>query len=201
MAETGVTSDVFADADALARDLALIENLQWSRKEFFDRVCQASATDDEDVIFVLRMEATYQVAEFFYLLRAQGIAAEEQMRMLAEMHNQYIVDLTKDTAKMQRLGLKSDRLLDAMFTADTLPRLLHHWAQQPGTFDQSNFARFLAVLMSTETCRKVIVACEKGGFLTRSRSPHGAVLVRSQGTLERIFGECLRELRRLLGDK
>jgi hypothetical protein len=195
MPKAGATSDVFADTGALTRDLALIENLQWFRKEFFDRACQASAKSDEDVLFVLRMEATYQIAEFFYLLRAQAIATEEQMRMLAEMHNQYIVDLTKDAAKMARLGLRADRLLDAMFTSDTLPRLLHHWAEKPGTFDQSNLARFLAVLMSTETCRKVVVACEKADFLTRARSPQGAVLVQSNGRLESIFGNCLRELR------
>ena len=195
MAKTDVRSDVFADASAVVRDLALIESLQWSRKDFFDQVCRTSVADDEDVIFLLRMEATYQIAEFHYLLRAQAITTEEQMRLLAEMHNQYIVDLTKDAAKMRRLGLKSDRVLDAVFTSDTLPRLLHYWAQEPGTLDQSNLARFLTVIMSTETCRKVIVACEKAGFLTRSRSPHGAVLVRSNGTLERLFGEYLRGLR------
>ena len=190
--------DVFADASALTRDLAVIENLQWFRKAFFERVCERSATPHEDVISVLRMEATYQIAEFFYLLRAHAIETEEQMRLFAEMHNQYIVELTKDGAKMGRLGLKPDRLLEAIFTADTLPRLLHQWALTPGTFDQSNLARFLAVLMSTETCRKVVVACEKAGFFTRVRSPHGAVLVQSVGTLESLFGECVRELRRRL---
>jgi hypothetical protein len=195
MLKSGAASDVFADAGALTRDLGLIESLQWFRKEFFDRVCRASAASDPDVVFVLRMEAAYQVAEFFYLLRAHAIATEEQMRLFAEMHNQYIVDLTKDAAKMERLGLKPDRLLEAIFTADTLPRLLHQWAQKPGTFDQSNLARFLAVLMSTESCRKVVVACEKAGFLTRARSPHGAVLVQSNGVLESLFGQCLRDLR------
>ena len=62
--------DVFADASSLTRDLAVIENLQWFRKAFFERVCERSATPHEDVISVLRMEATYQIAEFFYLLRA-----------------------------------------------------------------------------------------------------------------------------------
>ncbi|MET0866904.1 MAG: hypothetical protein ABWY35_02305 [Pseudorhodoplanes sp.] len=195
MLKSGVASDVFADAGALTRDLGLIESLQWFRKEFFDRLCRASTTSEPDVVFVLRMEAAYQLAEFFYLLRAHAIATEEQMRMFAQMHNQYIVDLTKDEVKMERLGLKADRLLDSMFTSDTLPRLLHHWAEKPGTFDQSNLARFLAVLMSTETCRKVVVACERAGFLTRVRSPHGAVLVQSNGGLEALFGQCLRDLR------
>jgi hypothetical protein len=118
------------------------------------------------------------------------------MRMLAELHNEYIVELSKDPSKVARLGLSRERLLDAMFTADTMPRLLHHWAERPGTLDQSNLARFLAALMSTETCRKVVVACGEAGFVERDRSAYGTVLVRSTGTLEGLFAQCLRGLRR-----
>jgi len=116
--------------------------------------------------------------------------------MLAELHNQYIVELTKDPAKVVRMGLNQDRLLEAIFTADTLPRLVHHWAERPGTLDQSNLARFLVALMSVETCRKVIIACSQAGFLVRDRSPYGTILVRSVGTLERLFAHNLRDLRR-----
>jgi hypothetical protein len=188
-------NDVFADAAELEPDLALLESLRWARKEFLDRICEESRSRDADVLASLRLEATYQVAEFLYLLRARGIESEEQIRMLAELHNAYIVDLTKDGAKAARLGLSRDRLLDAIFTADTLPRLVHHWAERPGTLDQSNLARFLAALMSSETCRKVILACGEAGFLVRDRSPYGTILVRSAGTLERLFGQSLRDLR------
>jgi hypothetical protein len=189
-------NDIFADAAELEPDLALLESLRWGRKEFLGRICEESRSRDDDVLATLRLEATYQVAEFLYLLRARGIESEEQIRMLAELHNAYIVDLTKDPAKAARLGLSRDRLLDAIFTADTLPRLVHHWAAQPGTVDQSNLARFLAALMSAETCRKVIVACGEAGFLVRDRSAQGAILVRSSGTLERLFAQSLRDLRR-----
>jgi hypothetical protein len=192
-------NEFFSDSAGLQSDLTLLENLRWARKEFFDRICEQSASQDEDVLGTLRLEATYQVAEFLYLLRARGIESETQMQMLAEFHNQYIVDLTKDAAKVARLGLNRDRLLDAMFTVDTLPRLLHHWVEAPGTIDQSNLARFLAALMSAETCRKVVVACDKAGLVTRTRSPYGAILVRSQGTMERVFGQCLRDLRERIG--
>jgi hypothetical protein len=87
-------------------------------------------------------------------------------------------------------------MLDAMFTADTLPRLLQHWGDKPGTLDQSNLARFLAGLMSSETCRKVVVACGQAGFLERERSPYGTMFVRSVGMMERLFAQSLRELRR-----
>jgi hypothetical protein len=195
LARPMLANDFFANAAEVDADLQLLERLRWTRKEFFDRVCEASASRNEEVLATLRLEAVYQVAEFFYLLRARRIETEDQVRMLAEGHNQYIVDLTKDPAKLARMGLGRDRLLAAMLTADTLPRLVHHWAEQPGTLDQSNLARFLAALMSTETCRKVVVACGEAGFFARHKSPHGTVLVRSLGTLERVFGETLREFR------
>ena len=113
MLESGGLPDVFADQGALTRDLALIESLQWFRKEFFDRLCAASAAAEPDVVSTLRMEAAYQLAECFYLLRAHEVVSEEQLRLFAQMHNQYIVDLTRDAAKMDRLGLKADRLLEA----------------------------------------------------------------------------------------
>jgi hypothetical protein len=188
-------SDIFTDAAELEPDLVLLEHLRLARKEFLDRVCEASESREEGVLSTLRLEATYQLAEFLYLLRARGIETEAQIRMLAELHNEYIVGLTKDMAKIARLGLNRERLLDAMFTADTLPRLVLHWAEKPGTLDQSNLARLLAGLMSAETCRKVVLACAEAGFLMRDRSPYGTIFVRSTGALERIFAECLRKLR------
>jgi hypothetical protein len=188
-------SDIFANADELEHDLALLGNLRWVRKEFVDRICEASESRDEDVLATLRLEATYQVAEFLYLLRARRIDSEKQMQMLAQLHNEYIVELTKDDSKLARLGLNRARLLDAIFTADTLPRLLVHWGEHPRTLDQSNLARFLAVLMSTETCRKVVVASAQAGFLLRRRSPYGTTFVESVGTLECLFAQCLRDLR------
>src|SRR4051812_31969835 len=98
-------NDIFADAAALEPDLVLLENLRWARKEFVDRVCGTSESRDEDILATLRLEATYQLAEFLYLLRARRIESVDQIRMLAELHNQYLVELTKDRGKLARLGL------------------------------------------------------------------------------------------------
>jgi hypothetical protein len=189
------SDDVFADTAGLNRDLVLLENLQWSRKEFFDRLCEASDSQDEQVLATLRLEGAYQFAEFFYLLRARRILSEEHIEALAELHNQYIVDLMKDQSKMHRLGLNKERVLDAMFTADTLPRLVQNWRERPGAIDQSNLARFLVAVMSSETCRKIVVAGTSAGFLDRMRTPYGTILVSSKGTLESVFGACIRDLR------
>ena len=182
-------------SDELERDLELLESLRWFDKVLIDRLCEASATKEEELLSTLRIEATRQLSEFFYVLNARGIHTEAQIAVLAEIHNDYIVALSKDAAKMQRLGLRADRLLQAMFTADTLPRLLQNWRDKPGSIDQSNLARFLVTVMSTETCRKVVVACEKAGFIAREKTAYGTVLISSTGSLEKIFGQSLREFR------
>lgn len=179
----------------LADDLAFLEQVRWFRMTLSDRICAQSATSDEKVLHLLRQEPAGQIAEFYYLLACQNIKDAAQIDRLAELHNAYVVDVTKNEKKMNRLGLTRDRLLDAMFTADTRPRLIQNWSEEPGSIDQSNLARFLAVVMSAETCRKILVACADAGFLVRTKTPYGTFLVRSQGTLERIMGETLREAR------
>jgi hypothetical protein len=188
-------SETTSGSDAWDEELALLENLRWSRKEFVDRVCMASTSADAGALGMLRLEATYQLAEFYFLLRARKIETEADIQRLAELHNQYVVDIMKDPAKIERLGISRERALESMFTADTMPRLLQHWRESTGGIDQSNLARLLMSVMSTETCRKVVVACAESRFLERRRTPYGTVLVLSNGILEGIFGSCLRDLR------
>src|SRR5712691_6631811 len=121
-----------SEGGEIEADLALLESLRWSKKEFFDRLCEEGKSKDEKVLSILRLEPTYQFAEFYYLLQARRIETENDVRKLADIHNQYIVELTKDPAKMARLGLNSERLLEAMFAADTMRRLLQIWRDRPG---------------------------------------------------------------------
>jgi hypothetical protein len=177
-------------------ELNLLENLRWSRKEFLDRVCSSSNSQEERVLGTLRLDATYQLAEFYFLIGARGIETEGDVQKLAELHNQYIVDIMKDPSKMSRIGLTRERALEAMFTSDTMPRLLQNWRDKKGAIDQSNLARLLMSVMSTETCRKIVVGCAEAGFLSREKTPYGTILVFSNGSLEEIFGGCMRDLRK-----
>lgn len=195
-----MSEDVFADRAQLMADLDMIEIIRWYRMVFAERLAAASMSQDEDVLATLRFEATYQLAEFYYVLKARGIRSEEQIRALAEVHNGYIAELTRDPAKMSRLGLKEERLLSAIFTADTLPRLVQNWRERPGAFDQSNLARLLTVVMSAETCRKVVVACADAGFLKRERTSYGTILIVSTGVIEETLGRCLREARQRIAE-
>jgi hypothetical protein len=185
--------DGAAELDA---DLDLLEHLKAARKAFLDRVCAQSRSQDEDVLATLRLESTYLLAEFLFLLQARDIRTPERIQLLAELHNDFLVGLSKDPARMARYGLTQERVLESIFTGDTLPRLVQHARERPGAIDQSNLARFLVTLMSPESCRKIVVACERAGFLQRVRAPGGATLIVSAGALEEMFGTCLRELRR-----
>jgi hypothetical protein len=185
----------FSRRGELERDLELLEVLRWGRKEFADRLIQESRSQKPDMLNLLRSEPGYQLADFFYLLKARRMESEEDIKTLAELHNQYIVDLTRDAEKMSRLGLKRERLLDAILTADTMPRLLANWRESSGAIDQSNLARLLVTVMSSETCRKLVVAFADAGFLKRERTAFGTIVVSSTGVMERIFGSCIREIR------
>ena len=188
-------SDIFANESELEADLILLEHLKAGRKAFVEQLCSASRTQTEAVLAVLRMESTYLIAEFFDLIRAHGIDSADQLQRLAELHNHYISELIKDTERATRFGLSTDRLLDAIFTGDTMPRLIQQWVDRPGALDQSNLARFLVTLMSAESCRKIVVACEQAGFLERERTRTGATVVRSTGIMEGIFARGVRSLR------
>jgi hypothetical protein len=179
-------------------ELNLLETLRWSRKEFLDRICLSSSSHDERVLGTLRLDATYQLAEFYFLIAARSIETEADVKKLAELHNQYIVDIMEDPTKMHRIGLTRERALEAIFTSDTMPRLLQNWREKKGAIDQSNLARLLMTVMSTETCRKVVVGCAEAGFLNREKTPYGTIIVSSNGKLEDIFGHCIRELLNLI---
>ena len=190
-----IPNDIFSDEAAVEADLMLQECLLWSRAELFERLTSASLSENQDILETLRIDAMAQFVEFFYLIRARKIETVDQLTRLAEIHNEHIDLLCRDAPKLKRLGLRKDRLLDAIFTSDTMPRLIETWKLHPGRIDQSNLARLLATVMSAETCRKLVVATADAGFLSRSKSAFGAVLVQSNGIMEQVFGSVLRDLR------
>lgn len=183
----------------LEQDLLLLEALREGRMEFFDRVLKLSAVEDHEMLVTLRQEPVYQLAEFLFALNAYGIASVDAVASLAELHNRYLRSLLDDQDKRRRIGLQSGRIERAFFDGDKMAKLLENWGRDPRAIDQSDLARFLVGVMSTETCRKVVVACHGAGFLKRERSPYGAVLVYSLGVLEETFGQCLRKTRLSLG--
>ncbi len=183
------------ETEELTADLAFMETLRVMKARFQTAIIAAAATDDPSILVSLRQESLYQLAEFLFALRGYGIDSAERIEQLASLHNDHLLSIRDDRERLRRFGLTVDRLENALFTGDVMRKLVANFADGSGRIDQSDLARFLVTVMSTETCRKLVLACEKAGFLERSRSPYGAVLVQSNGTLEDLYASTLREAR------
>lgn len=177
------------NGDELALDISLLEQVRAARINFSDRVCAASASKDDKHLAQLRSEPTYLMAEFLYSMKVFGISTAEDIERFADLHNDYVVSLTRDPAKLQRLGLSQDRALASMFTADTKPRLIQNWAEKSGAIDQSNLARFLVAVMSSETCRKTLIDFETAGFMAQEGSTFVVCSDASAGGIFRVTAE------------
>jgi hypothetical protein len=124
-----------------------------------------------------------------------GLDGPEDIDILAELHNERLTKLLRDEKGLQSRGLRKDRLLDAIFTADTLPRLKQIWREQPGALDQSNLGRFLVTQMSAEKARQIVKAAEAAGFLIVTNHAFGAKIIVSTNVMEKALGDSLREMR------
>lgn len=92
------------NGDELALDISLLEQVRAARINFSDRVCAASASKDDKHLAQLRSEPTYLMAEFLYSMKVFGISTAEDIERFADLHNDYVVSLTRDPAKLQRPG-------------------------------------------------------------------------------------------------
>ena len=185
----------FADDSETMRDIRTCEALHEARAAFQDALVEDSAVQDRHFVAQLRQEPTYQIAEFFYLLRAFRLDSEEKIRRYAELHNRHLQALQLDRAKMRRLGLSPTRVRKGIFSPDNIPKLVENYRTGDAAIDQSDLSRLLIEVMSPETCRKTTVVLTEAGYLERRRSPYQSVLVRSTGALERIFARSLRHVR------
>lgn len=172
-----------------------METLRAMKARFQAEVTAQSLTEDPGALLTLRQESLFQLAEFLFALRSYGINSGDTIERLASLHNEHLLALRANRDRMRRFGLSIDRLESALFTGDNLRKLVANFASSPPAIDQSDLARFLVTVMSVETCRKLVLVCERAGFVSRVRSPFGAVLVCSGGGLEKIYGRVLREAR------
>lgn len=176
-------------------DIATLAAFRNGRHAFNQQIVAESRDIDSKIVAILQSDSVFQIAEFFYLLAAFGIDSVEKFDGLIERHNIYVTGLLQDKSKSDRMGLSKERLLGSIFDGETRPRVLEIWQQTPGTLDQSSIARFLVAVMSDETARKSLVACERAGYLARRNSLFRTVLVQSLGKMELVYAMCLRQSR------
>ena len=180
----------------LALDLQFVETLRRMKARFQSELLAAASSPDTDVLLSLRQESFFQLAEFLFAIKTYGIDTSEKLDRFADLHNRHLIAIRDDRDRMRRYGLTPERIDAALFTGDNLRKLLANFAGARPAIDQSDLARFLVTVMSTETCRKLLLAAEKSGFVERARSPFGAVLIYSNGTIEKIYGSVIREARK-----
>ena len=174
----------FTDDGETMHDIRTCEALHEARASFQDALVEGSAIQDRHFAAQLRQEPVYQMAEFFFLLRAFRLDGEDKIRCYAELHNRHLEELQADRTKMRRLGLSPTRVQKGKFSPDSIPKLVENYRSGD--------------VMSPETCRKTAVTLTEAGYLERRRSPYQSVLVRSTGALERIFARSLRHVRSTL---
>ena len=187
--------DPFASDEETMHDVRTCELLHLARADFHGALVEGSAVGDPHFLARLRQEPAYQMAEFFYLLRAFRLDSEEKIRRYVALHNRHLEALQTDRAKMRRLGLSPTRVRKGLFSPDNVPKLVENYRTGDAAIDQSDLSRFLVEVMAPETCRQTAVTLTEAGYLERRRTPYQSVLVRSTGTLERIFARGLRQIR------
>lgn len=166
-----------------------------ARFNFERLICAASRSQDEAVLESLRLEKMFEFAQFFFTIDALGLKGPNDAGLLADLHNDQLEKLLKDKIALRRRGLTADRVLKAIFTSDTKPRLEQIWRENPGALDQSNLARFLVAQMSSETTRKLVEASAAAGFVNRNQHVFGATVVSSTGVMEKALIQSMREMR------
>lgn len=176
-------------------DYTALEELHRVRVNFRSQICAASKDQSEDVLNELRADGMFDFSEFFFMIEAMGLNAPDDISILAELHNRRIQNILENTDALRARKFNKERLLSAIFTSDTRPRLEEIWRNSPGSLDQSNLARFLLPQMSVETSRKIILASHSAGFLMRHKTAYGSIVVRSTGIMEAVFGRNIRRMR------
>ncbi|QTL04434.1 hypothetical protein J5J86_03570 [Aquabacter sp. L1I39] len=178
--------------------LGIIDSLLEYRKVFFNCLLSQVHERDHNVEAMLASDASLVIAQFFYRIREAGVESVEDIREIALRHNLELSRLTGSEAEARHVRLKPERIQRAIFNGDVMQRLIQNWRDQKGAIDQSNLARFLVLEMSTETCRKAVVALSQAGCLDRVPTPYGTTLVISNGRLESIVDRSISVLRRQL---
>lgn len=147
-------------------------------------------SDIGGMISILRNDNTYQVAEFYFMLDEFGMSDPVCLGRFIDRHNQDMEELLASPDQMAAQGLPKARVFDAIFSSEQRAKVLENAARGQLRLDQSDIGRFLATLMSPETCRKTLVALASAGLLERKSI--GQVIIVSSGVVEGFFRAHLR---------
>ncbi len=172
----------------LKKNFVALDLFRRAKATFIDRLCRESMSKDAAVLSQLASDPMFDFAEFYYAIHAFGLAGQDDVIVLLDLHNARVASLAKAPC-VQR------DLTGAIFPDVDLVRLEEIWRDMPGSLEQSTLARFLSPTMSEDSVHMLVIACEAAGFVTRTATVRNSVVVSSVGIMEEIMTECLRDLR------
>jgi hypothetical protein len=143
-------------------------------------------------VALLRSDNAFQVAEFYYLVDEFRLNTPERIASFIDKHNQDMDALLNTPDKMQLQGVQRARLIEAMFSSEQKAKVVENTVGGRLRLDQSDIGRFLAPLISPETCRKTLVAVANGGLFERINV--GQVIIVSTGAIEGYYRQHLAHI-------
>ena len=181
-------------------NLVLFEEISSAKFRFFDAIAASRQRGSAVKVADLRQDYILEIAKFYYLLKLCKIDSPKKLRELAIFHNRKIEALIKIRENKPKKGPHRDPLHSALFNTDQkLDRLEAHSGTNRIELSQSSLAKFMAEHMSSETCRSAVRILSETGYLSRAKSPFGAILIRSTGRIEEHFETYVRSLGKALG--
>jgi hypothetical protein len=172
-----------------ARDRFSSDIIEHAHNHNADRENTNLTTDEIDL---LKGSYTYSVAEFYYIIEELNFNYKAKIRSYLHRHNSDMSELLSDRVKRERAGMTIQRVKASLFSPTQIERVVEHVVDGRLRLDQSDLGRLLSQAISTETCRKTVVALAKGGLLNRINI--GQVLVVSTGHLERYYRKHLTSI-------
>lgn len=169
------------------REFICLDAMRTARSRFFDDLVAHAqkSVAKEPAIALLRSENAFQIAEFYFLAEEFHLDQPDRIATFIDRHNQDMTALLQSPETLRTQGLLPQRIRDALFTAEQKAKVVENTSGGRLRLDQSDIGRFLAPLISPETCRKTLVALADGGLLERKMI--GQVIVVSTGVIEDYY--------------
>ena len=154
----------------------------------------AKVTDDQKAVKALQHVAVREIAIFFFLLKQNRVTDGRRIREAAIAHNALIDELKDDQSALGAIKKTQAQISSAKFTEHGIAKLMSNYELAGNPIDQSDLSRFLALQMSTETCRSTIELLSRYDFLERSKIETGSTLIRNTTKLIEIVSNYLANL-------
>lgn len=153
--------------------------------------------EHRDTFQIIRGDHCFQIMEFFFALHEREIQKSETLiREYIYRHNQLITKAINNPDILRNRGWQKTRLYDGLFNEEQITFISSFRSDHSIQLDQSSLSRFMILAMSSESCRKTVIAMSKIGVLERISM--GQKIIRSNGIIENHFRSYIENTVRLI---